>query len=333
MPAVPPHQLVGALLDGFEQSGHAAILLSSTSRHPRKFTVLAPDGEQTSVWVYGWTLTHGGRPTLPYEYRIQLTGVSSPFVLNPDGRTLLMGYEPNLKLFAGFDLRRHREFTPGSSSVQIDIRTVRQALDSGLAFDRKTNDEIAIGIRPDFLVTYVQNAEELHRYGVQGRVLDLLNRATALEAIPALELTPLAKPRQRLIQTVTRLSRSASFTRQVLCAYEHRCAVTRAQLRLVDAAHILSVGSPGSVDDVRNGIALSPTYHRAFDRALIYLDDSYHMQINETKVGELRQLALDSGLSAFREPLGKIHLPPDRRQWPSGAFIRKANRLRLIGQG
>jgi putative restriction endonuclease len=56
-------------------------------------------------------------------------------------------------------------------------------------------------------------------------------------------------------------------------AYGNRCAVTRVQLRLVDAAHILPVGTTGSADHVRNGIALSPTYHRAFDAGLIYLDN------------------------------------------------------------
>lgn len=332
MPALPPHELVAALLDGFEQSGHAAVLLSGVARHPRKFTVLAPDGQESSLWVYAWTLTPGGRPSLAHEYRVQMTSVSPPLHLNPDGPTVLVGYEPNLRLFAGFDLRRHRDFTPGSPSVQIDIRTVRQAFDDGLTFDRKSNDEIAVGIRPDHLVTYAQNAAELHRYGTQAPVLHLLKRATALEPIPQADLTRLARPRRRLIQTVSRLARSASFSHQVLDAYGHRCAVTGAQLRLVDAAHILPLGAPGSVDDVRNGVALSPTYHRAFDRALIYLDESYRMRLNEAKVRELEQMQVDCGLAAFREPLGQIHLPHKKSQWPNRAFIRKANRLRLVAE-
>jgi len=52
------------------------------------------------------------------------------------------------------------------------------------------------------------------------------------------------------------------------------------QLRLVDAAHILPVHTEETIDDVRNGIALSPTYHRAFDGGLIYLDENYAMRIN-----------------------------------------------------
>jgi len=73
--------------------------------------------------------------------------------------------------------------------------------------------------------------------------------------------------------TVVRESQVASRTAlAVRNAFMPRCAVTRIQLRLVEAAHILPVGAPGSIDHVCNGLALSPTFHRAFDDALIYLD-------------------------------------------------------------
>jgi putative restriction endonuclease len=49
-------------------------------------------------------------------------------------------------MFAGFDLSQHRTFTVGSSSVQIDIRTVKEAEAAGLSFAQKTDSEIAIGI-------------------------------------------------------------------------------------------------------------------------------------------------------------------------------------------
>lgn len=133
------------------------------------------------------------------------------------------------------------------------------------------------------------------------------------------------------METVSRLSRLTCFRRQVLFAYGSRCAVTRIQLRLVDAAHILPVGAPGSSDHVRNGLALSPTYHRAYDNGLIYLDTEYRMHLNEARLGELAALSLDGGQDAFRAPLGLIFLPPDNAQWPAAEFIRKANKFRQIG--
>lgn len=331
MPAAQPNSLVAAILDAIQDSGSSAVLISALRQHPRKLILATPEGHTASLWVYAWTLTHGGRRSLPDEYRIQMTTVNSPLDLNPLGFTTLVGYEPNLGMFAGFDLARHRTFTAGSPSVQIDIRVIRQALVDGLAFDLKDNTEIAVGIRPDQFLAYVYNAETLHKFGRQASVIDLLNRASSLQVIPDAEIAPLPTERRRLVQAVSRLSRQASFRRQVLYAYGHRCAVTGVQLRLVDAAHILPVGAPGSSDDVQNGLALSPTYHRAFDNGLIYLDDEFRMLINPGKESILASFRLSGGLDHFKSSLGKILLPPDRCQWPNLTLVRKANRFRQVG--
>jgi putative restriction endonuclease len=183
---------------------------------------------------------------------------------------------------------------------------------------------------PDQLVNYSLNAEYLHQYGVQPATFNLLTRAAELQVIPAAEIAALPEPRQRIIQTVAKLSRSANFRTQVLTAYGNRCAVTRAQLRLVDAAHILPVGAPTSTDHVSNGLALAPTYHRAYDNGLIYLDEAYEMRINPARANELRALYLDGGLAGFSTSLGVIHLPPDPAQRPRSDLIRAANAFRRI---
>lgn len=104
------------------------------------------------------------------------------------------------------------------------------------------------------------------------------------------------------------------------------------QLRLVDAAHILPVGAVGSTDDVRNGLALWATFHRAFDHGLIYLDENYFMLLNPQQELQLTTLNLHGGLPDFRAFLGRrIHLPGDQRQWPNTRFIREANRQRRVG--
>jgi putative restriction endonuclease len=158
----------------------------------------------------------------------------------------------------------------------------------------------------------------------------LRTAASSLGPIPEEALAALGPARERVVQTVSRMSRLSSFRQQVINAYGSRCAVTRMQLRLVDAAHILPVGAPGSVDDVRNALTLAPTYHRAYDRGLIYLDDSYVMRINTEKEAALVAAHLDGGLADLKATLGKIHLPQDRRQWPGVNFIRRANQHRQI---
>ncbi len=329
MPAVHPRELVEAILDAIEQSGEVGVLVSAMQAHPRKFAISGPFGS-TKLWVYAWTLTPGGRPQLKNEYRIQMTAVRSPLEMNSSGPTVLIGYEPNLHMFGGFDINLHRTFTAGSPSVQINIDSIRKALQDGLGFYRKENNEITVAFRPDHFMAYVRNAESLHKGAKHRPTFDLLTKASSLQPITDTETETLTQPRRRLLQTVSRTARDANFRQQVLDAYSHRCAVTRMQLRLVEAAHILPVAVPSSIDDVRNGIALSPTYHRAFDLGLIYIDQEYVMRLNPQKERQLDTLRLTGGIEQFKSSLGKIHLPANRRQWPNFSFIKKANRFRGI---
>jgi len=144
MPALQPRQIVSAIEDAFTESVASAVLVSGVREHPRRFYITA--GEASfPVWIYIWTLTHGGGAARPAdEYRIQLTSVTPPLPENPDGPTLLLGYEPNTRCFAGFDLRKHRMFSTQSPSIQININTLRDAVRDGFAFARKGNDEIAV---------------------------------------------------------------------------------------------------------------------------------------------------------------------------------------------
>lgn len=328
MPTNRQEQILKGINNAIEESGYSAVLVSSPRIHPRRFLVTDPNGLGIPTWVYIWTLTPGGRPQLPNEYRIQMTTVTSPLRLNLEGPTVLIGYEPTLNMFAGFDLRRHHIFTMGSPSVQIDIRTLHRAQQDGLAFDKKGNGEIAVGIRPDQLVPYILNSNILHGTGVTRDTFTLLESAASLENIPLESIENLPTKRKQIILTVRKLSRSANFRQQVLHAYGFTCAISRTQLRLLDAAHILPVGAAGSVDDVRNGVALAPTYHRAYDRGLIYLDEDYNMRLNPEKERDLVAANLSMGIENFKNSLGRILLPPDRRQWPDIGLIRKANTFR-----
>ena len=137
MPAVSPNVIVNELINAIQESGGVAAYVSeSTQAHPRKF-IISYSGTTYSLWVYIWTLTHGGRVSLPDEYRIQMTSVSSPLSKNPSGLTVLIGYHPDLKMFAGFDLEKHSTFTTGSPSVQIGIAAIHDALQNGLSFATK----------------------------------------------------------------------------------------------------------------------------------------------------------------------------------------------------
>lgn len=329
MPAIPPAKLIDAVLDAFLESGCQAQLYSPLRKHPRKFRVLQPNGIPFNLWVYMWTITHGGFSRSEEEYRIQMTSVSSPLDLNLDGATVLLGWFPSTNIFGGFDLSNHKTFTQGSPSVQISLTALNSALNFGMGFSQKENHETAVAFRPDQILNYCQNAVALHEHGAGAEMLGLLEKATKIEIIERSETESLLGPRKKLIQTVEKWARDANFADNVLNAYGRRCAVTRAQLKLVDAAHIYPVGAEGSTDRVTNGLALSPTYHRAFDHGLIFLDTDLKMRINALRVGILESLTLADGLSAFSHFLEKqIHLPADPKQRPSLEMIRKANSFR-----
>lgn len=109
-------------------------------------------------------------------------------------------------------------------------------------------------------------------------------------AYPILDehLVPLVAARERVERIVSVYERRAAFRREVLSAYEYRCAisglglgsvaVTKSQ-GVLDAAHIRPVESQG-VDSVSNGLALTPTLHRLFDQGLFtmqYVDG--HLEV------------------------------------------------------
>ena len=331
MPAAGSKAIVQAINDAFIEASAVSVLISESKSNPRKFYITT--GEVSfPVWIYIWTLTHGGGATRPQdEYRIQLTSVVSPLPENPDGPTLLLGHEPETRCFAGFDVRKHLTFSTQSPSIQININTIREAGRNGIAFSRKGNDEIAVAFRPDSILLYCLNSESLHESGADADVSELLSKTDGYKLIANDEIDALAPERRRILTKVLRLARDADFRRKVIIAHGRKCCVTGLQLRLIDAAHILPVGALGSSDDIQNGLCLSPTYHRAYDSGLIYLTEGRKMVLNDQKRDEFVRLGLGGGLQQFILPLGnRISLHQDRRHWPGKEFIQAANHFRAI---
>ncbi len=79
--------------------------------------------------------------------------------------------------------------------------------------------------------------------------------------------------------------RSGVFKREILKIYNYTCAIsgmrieTSTNVQMVDACHIIPFAT--SLDDtIGNGICLSPNLHRAFDRGLITITESYKVKIS-----------------------------------------------------
>lgn len=71
MPTQPSEELLQALIESYEESGVSVALVSPIEqRHPRILMVQTMQ-EIIEVWVYLWTLTHGGGSKRPAdEFRI-----------------------------------------------------------------------------------------------------------------------------------------------------------------------------------------------------------------------------------------------------------------------
>lgn len=81
--------------------------------------------------------------------------------------------------------------------------------------------------------------------------------------------------------------RSSMFKREVPKVYGYRCAVSgmridaTANISMVDACHIVPFAESHD-DTIGNGIALSPTLHRAFDRGLISFSNDYRVLVADS---------------------------------------------------
>ena len=78
-----------------------------------------------------------------------------------------------------------------------------------------------------------------------------------------------------------------------------------------------------------NGLALCALHHRAYDQALVAVDDTYSILVNEALVDEIKALKLAEGIDRFkRDLLPMILLPPATSDRPHIEYINTANRIR-----
>lgn len=152
-------------------------------------------------------------------------------------------------------------------SVFIPLWLLERAAHVGWAEHTSTSEERLVAFHPALLPTFV----ELLQGGTQ--VNDQVV-ASVLEASGLLDrsATPADERARRATMT---LVRSASFSKQVLEAYDGLCAMCGLDLGLCQGAHIYPASAPGAPDHLTNGIALCSNHHVAFDRHLVWVDPEH----------------------------------------------------------
>lgn len=317
------HNVVTAITD----AGWNVIYLSD--QHPFELNVYHDD-QRYFVRVYIWNITHGGGAARPTdEYRIQITSGVHRFERPIGYKTLILGWWRD-GVFAGFDFTKHTGALGSSPSLQIRGECLRQAYETGFAPCLKENNEIAVAFRPEFLVEYIINLEQIHQFGERQQEFELLEQVSIDPyVVNDADLQNIRTERRVVINAVQRRLRSASFRERVLNAYHYRCAFCGIQLNLVQAAHILPVVHERSTDETQNGVAACFLHHAAYDRSLVAFDETYTILVNQTQVQQLRDIDRVDGLESFRGNLRTlIILPPGVPDRPNQEFVRLANQLR-----
>lgn len=300
---------VARLVRGIEDGGGAVDPRLRPQDQPMDLII---DGD--SYRVFSWGISHGGRGRSLNEYRVQATRPGDMPLFDPERRTLLLGYHEELDVFAAWDVRMHPNPSK-SPSLQVPLPVLERAAAEGfVAHPRLVSGktEVVVAFQPETTLTYLETAVRLPEPGASEADVVASARAGSGEAVPVSEL-PEGIERRRELRTIEAAVRDARFRRQVIAAYEGRCAFCGLGGGLTQAAHIQGVGE-GGPDLVINGLGACPTHHLAFDRGLIMIGAGYAIEVNEEK---LRAHGCgEDELRSFRAGLFDTLAPPAAANQP-----------------
>jgi putative restriction endonuclease len=270
--------------------------------------------------LYAWNITHGGATRSADEYRIQITGAAP--ASSAGEQALILGWSETFEVFAAWDPAAHLNRNSTSPSLQIHRNTLEAAYDRGIAAETRGSGDVVIAFQPGLLSTYAYVAGSLHSENAANLTADLNRIPDPSSVVPS--------PRTRTSQVVESYFRAWDFSKRVLGAYDHSCAVCGIQLGLIEAAHIVPVATPSSTDETRNGIGLCRIHHRAYDALLIDIATDLTVRVSHSKLALLRSLGRSEGELSLQaldgQPLLVIPLDPADR--PYGPFLEEGSRVR-----
>lgn len=177
-------------------------------------------------------------------------------------------------------------------------------------------------LRQTLLETYFNSTKQFFRANLYQNLLSEYEGSILEEPIHLYDQKNLTNTNEEFVEE-ERLIRGSVFKRIVPLQYGYQCAITRMQasstvssVQLVDACHIVPIAEAG-IDHISNGISLSPTLHRAFDRGLITITSNYHVRVSP----HLNEAAGPYSLKQYEgTPIAlpgqiKYHPNPDHLNW------------------
>ena len=139
-----------------------------------------------------------------------------------------------------------------------------------------------------------------------------------------------SREKKTIVCKRTSYSRDPKFTKNVINAYENKCAICNVQLGIIEAAHIIPHALPQSSNKVDNGIALCRNHHKLYDNGLIIIDLDQKISINKNVKDFLDQANLLNGFEKLESEISKGYsVPDDRKLQPSRENIIFGKKYRL----
>ncbi|MCC6739335.1 MAG: HNH endonuclease [Planctomycetia bacterium] len=277
--------------------------------------LVAYDERFLEVFDQYWTACRGDRPTNPLQPFWYLKGDGVWSHVPRPGQKLVL----DALAAAGRvpPLRRFRDIVAGGRL-------------SPALWDAMRTQEGRDELRRALLARYFGDELRGRLAARHGLVVESVKCESALRRRLEQELADLFAGDGALGEQFTEEGRSLAFRSVVVAAYEHTCAVCRARLRTptgrsaVQAAHIV----PFSVcrnNDPRNGLALCPLHHWAFDQGMLAVTDEYAVKVHPYA----EELPADEGFRALKGRA--LRLPGDARMHPARVAI-EWHRMRVFGQ-
>jgi putative restriction endonuclease len=350
------------LIESFEKGGSFATLRKSMAEdpkaNPRLVLTCEPDEPvqefRISVWQFGFRLgsfqqsTRCFRIGPPYDRRI----------LEWTPETFLLGYEPEMNLFAGFNPQQHLSVcldhflyaldhcskAPSAEYVEVEDNILEKAAETGFWVDKSKNGKIVVAFWPEMLPFYTKFAGDIYDYACDEKILEVLQHSLRTRGLPKLKEGMLDPAQTNFVLRITKEHADANFKTRVKRAYNYTCALSGMQLRLIDAAHILRASHEESNDEISNGIVLQPTLHRAMDTRIIYPVylgyGRYAFRLNRDKACALANKKYGAGIEGLKTIIKYLdknipsqRLPEEQNNHPSKIMINKANIDRKIPLG
>ncbi len=267
--------------------------------------IVAPHAKRVSLHIASVGLSGRGRDDV--ERRYQNPASCDPVIAIPGTMPMLLGLwtQETTPVIVAHEALRRLGHGGTRTSLFIGLAALRAAAASGWGEYVGDTGERIIAFRPELFPVYAEMF-------IRDVLLDPDIMTGVFISADVLLDNPASVERARRATSI--LVRSARFRAEVVAAYDGRCAMCGIGLGLVEGAHIYPASAPSSSDDVRNGLALCPNHHSAFDRYLLWIQPSTHRILRHPSLMANAGAMISPAEIAFVSSTAPVLIPPRSRQ-------------------